>query len=992
MAFQQANLVNDLKYNDNRYLLKGTTAGTQTVDSDINFTGDVQFNGVTGAFFLKTEHISTSLGVADAGKPVITDATGLLSLTLIQNSGATWKLISPDSLLNPVFYTDNFGDCVVIGNLTTAGDLRVDGGQIGLSTDINLISMSNNLVDVSGRIQATGTAASIKINADGANDAVLIFEQTSVEKARIYTDESDSHKLKLDALAGIYLLQDTFISGDLQVNGGEIGTQADTDLLNLTSNLLTVNGSIKIDDNGYIGIDSQPTLLTLASNLLTLNGSLKLDDDAYIGIDNDTDLLQLRTNLIICTADTRISTGNLYALRNFYVGGEENRPTINFITGAFPGPGLVYNFIELGDSVLDLTDTMMFWKLGKSLTFLNNDINSSNYYDFKFLSGGSYYSVLKISSMNVLISSDLQVQNSLTVSQIGPVTDTDLISLSLNLLNVNGSLKLDNNSYIGIDANASLIQLTFQTTTISNDVSVLGNLNFLYEKIQPEPVGHSPSIIWDPSKEAVYFGTTGIGHFVQINSGGIQGVTGVQGETGLQGIQGVTGFQGETGIQGETGFGLQGETGVQGLQGETGVQGLQGETGVQGLQGETGVQGIQGVTGLQGETGIGIQGETGPSGGPIGATGVQGTTGTQGIDGQTGPAGGPIGATGVQGTTGTQGIQGVTGTQGIQGATGLQGQTGIQGIQGQTGTQGIQGQTGIQGYTGTGIQGYTGIGTQGQTGVQGLQGYTGVRGYTGVQGLVGNQGLQGHTGLEGTQGNIGLQGETGTQGIQGHTGIQGATGVQGCTGIQGSTGVQGVTGLQGVQGQTGLQGQTGVQGITGLRGMTGVQGTTGLQGNTGLQGQTGLGTQGATGLTGQTGVAGLTTRYSFCARNTTGTNVTGSGTTWTVTFTEVFDVGGNFASNTFTAPVAGYYQLQASLRATSLGVAGTSRLRIVAGGLNFDDYNIGSSESTKTFKLSVLVYMAQSDTAVVQFFVNGLGADTVDVTNAAGFFSGFLVE
>ncbi len=54
---------------------------------------------------------------------------------------------------------------------------------------------------------------------------------------------------------------------------------------------------------------------------------------------------------------------------------------------------------------------------------------------------------------------------------------------------------------------------------------------------------------------------------------------------------------------------------------------------------------------------------------------------------------------------------------------------------------------------------------------------------------------------------------------------------------------------------------------------------------------------------------------AFLARNSvTDSNVTGNGTEVTIDFdTEVFDQGGDFASDTFTAPVTGRYQLNVSL-------------------------------------------------------------------------------
>src|SRR5574344_942309 len=130
----QKNLVDNLKYNDNRYLLKDF-AEEQVISSPIKFTGTV--NLIDGNFYLKTEYIVTSSGVADKDKPVKTGPDGYLSPSLLQYSGATWKMISPDGTKDPVIYTDNNGDVTSIGNHTIAGDLRVDGSQIGTSNDID---------------------------------------------------------------------------------------------------------------------------------------------------------------------------------------------------------------------------------------------------------------------------------------------------------------------------------------------------------------------------------------------------------------------------------------------------------------------------------------------------------------------------------------------------------------------------------------------------------------------------------------------------------------------------------------------------------------------------------------------------------------------------------------------------------------------------------------------------------------------------------------
>ena len=87
-----------------------------------------------------------------------------------------------------------------------------------------------------------------------------------------------------------------------------------------------------------------------------------------------------------------------------------------------------------------------------------------------------------------------------------------------------------------------------------------------------------------------------------------------------------------------------------------------------------------------------------PSGGPIGATGVQGPQGETGATGIQGPQG-QTGATGVQGPIGATGIEGP------KGATGATGAGGATGPKGELGATGVQGPTGPVGATGSGEAG-----------------------------------------------------------------------------------------------------------------------------------------------------------------------------------------------------------------------------------------------------------------------------------------------
>jgi hypothetical protein len=114
-----------------------------------------------------------------------------------------------------------------------------------------------------------------------------------------------------------------------------------------------------------------------------------------------------------------------------------------------------------------------------------------------------------------------------------------------------------------------------------------------------------------------------------------------------------------------------------------------------------------------------------------------------------------------------------------------------------------------------------------------------------------------------------------------------------------------------------------------------------------------------------------------------------------VTFpTEVFDQNGDFASNTFTAPVTGRYQLQCMVRMDNL-VTGINYYGISVGTSNRSYQHIFQAFdniSYKTMQVSVLADMDANDTAVINFSQSG-GSAHADLTGDAmrSNFSGYLV-
>jgi len=115
--------------------------------------------------------------------------------------------------------------------------------------------------------------------------------------------------------------------------------------------------------------------------------------------------------------------------------------------------------------------------------------------------------------------------------------------------------------------------------------------------------------------------------------------------------------------------------------------------------------------------------------------------------------------------------------------------------------------------------------------------------------------------------------------------------------------------------------------------------------------------------------------------------------------TERFDQNGDFASNTFTAPVTGKYQLNVNVRLNQVDTApGYYIIYLVTSNKNyfsiFDPGQFAADFDFWSISLSVVADMDASDTAKVQFLQNA-GTQQVDIDGGSGDtasnFSGYLV-
>ena len=111
--------------------------------------------------------------------------------------------------------------------------------------------------------------------------------------------------------------------------------------------------------------------------------------------------------------------------------------------------------------------------------------------------------------------------------------------------------------------------------------------------------------------------------------------------------------------------------------------------------------------------------------------------------------------------------------------------------------------------------------------------------------------------------------------------------------------------------------------------------------------------------------------------------------------TEIFDQNGDFASNTFTAPVTGRYQLNVQMYTNQVDYDGAyAQFKLITSNRNYlaavDPGAFDSTPDYWSFTIATLADMDASDTAYVQLDFGSGHGNTIDISTFS-YFSGFLV-
>ena len=135
---------------------------------------------------------------------------------------------------------------------------------------------------------------------------------------------------------------------------------------------------------------------------------------------------------------------------------------------------------------------------------------------------------------------------------------------------------------------------------------------------------------------------------------------------------------------------------------------------------------------------------------------------------------------------------------------------------------------------------------------------------------------------------------------------------------------------------------------------------------------------------------------AFSVRSDTNNTNFALNTTHTVTFaTEIFDQNNDFASNTFTAPVTGRYQLNANFHFEDVASsANYLEARLVTSNRTYyaitDPTGYDQTVTYHNFTISVLADMDANDTATMTYFQPSGGDQQIDLNGTYTHFTGFL--
>ena len=304
-------------------------------------------------FFTESSSYVTSISTGSLNQVLQESASYMVS----DQTGSMGLLTLGNDITGSITSTASFGDLKVADNTFILNNLSVGtdvvGQKLQVDGDVGFTGQLDVTGSVSGGLASTGSFGWVEILGTKVVDSNQTASFASGSDLHAILAESSSYMVSdQTGSMGTTEISDTlFVQGDITTSGSITAREFKTEFV--SSSIIYASGSNQFGDTGddvqefsgslkignltfstsSIGIQSDTDLISLSDDTFTLNGSIVINDGANIGIDSDTDLLDLNDQNLIINGKLD-STGRIDAQSGLQVSGSTlavgNDLTLNY--------------------------------------------------------------------------------------------------------------------------------------------------------------------------------------------------------------------------------------------------------------------------------------------------------------------------------------------------------------------------------------------------------------------------------------------------------------------------------------------------------------------------------------------------------------------------------------------------------------------------------------------------------------------------------------
>ena len=313
----------------------------------------------TGSFASGSDvsQIQAQTGSYASGSDLHTILAQSSSYLVNTDTGSLGLVTLGSDITGSITSTASFGDLVVADNTFISNNLSVGTDVIGqklqVDGDVGFTGQLDVTGSVSGGLSSTGSFGWVEILGTRVVDSSQTGSFASGSDFHQILTESSSYLVNSDtsSLGATTMNSTLFVQGDITTSGSITAREFKTEFV--SSSIIYASGSNQFGDTGddvhefsgsvkvgnltfstsSIGIQSDTDLISLSDDTFTLNGSIVIDDGANIGIDSDTNLLDLNDQNLIVNG-VLDATGRIDAQAGIQVSGSSlavgNDLTLNY--------------------------------------------------------------------------------------------------------------------------------------------------------------------------------------------------------------------------------------------------------------------------------------------------------------------------------------------------------------------------------------------------------------------------------------------------------------------------------------------------------------------------------------------------------------------------------------------------------------------------------------------------------------------------------------